>query len=232
MINKGTIVVTGASSGIGKHISEKAQEDGYKVLGISRKCISSSFESISCDVTDANQVKDFFKQLRGEREFIGLVNCAGVASMNLFMSTPFEKMSEIFNINVLGSMYCAQQALKLFARRKSDIHSSIINFSTIAVPLSLKGEVIYVASKGAIESFSRSLARETSDFNCNVNVIAPGPIDTKLISKISPKKIDKIIERQIIQKKATKDDVWDVCSFLLSEKSATVTGQVFNLQGV
>lgn len=232
MNNKRQIVVTGASSGIGRHIAETASANGINVIGLSRNIVESNFESLQCDITDPIAVKSIFKTLKRSTGFDCLINTAGIASMNLFLSTPIEKMEEILKTNILGTMYCSQQALKVFARRKGLLHSSIINFSTIAVPLSLKGEAVYVASKGAVESFSRSLAREAADFNCNVNVIAPGPVDTNLISKISEEKIQRIIDRQFIQNKATKADIWNICEFLMTQEASSITGQVFNIKGV
>lgn len=226
------IVVSGASSGIGKHIAETASSCGFEVIGLSRSKVNSNFTSIECDISNHDEVKLFFKSIKKKTNFTSLINAAGIASMNLFLSTPADKMEEIMKTNVLGTMYCSQHALKIFARTKSDNHSSIINFSTIAVPLALKGESVYVASKGAIEAFSRSLAREASDFNCNVNTIAPGPIDTNLINKIADQKIDAIVRRQIIQEKASKEDIWNICNFLISPESSTISGQVINVQGV
>ena len=231
MNTKKLIVVTGASSGIGRYIAEAASDKGIDVVGLSRNKVESNFESLECDITNPEAVKSVFKTLKRNTSFDCLINTAGIASMNLFLSTPIEKMDEILKTNVLGTMYCSQQALKIFARRKDASHSTIINFSTIAVPLSLKGESVYVASKGAVESFSRALAREASDFNCNVNVIAPGPIDTNLISKISEDKIQRIIERQIIQQKASKEDIWNICNFLMTQEASSITGQIFNIQG-
>ena len=76
----------------------------------------------------------------------------------------------------------------------------IINFSTIAVRLALKGESIYAASKAGVEAFSKVFAREMADFNIKVNCIAPGPIKTDLINGVSDSQINKIISQQIIPK--------------------------------
>ena len=80
-------------------------------------------------------------------------------------------------------------------------YGSFINFSTIAVALALKGESVYVASKAGVEAFSRSFAREMSDFNIRVNCIAPGPIKTDLLRGITDTQIEKITSQQLIQKK-------------------------------
>ena len=108
----------------------------------------------------------------------------------------------------------------------------IINFSTIAVHLGLKGESIYAASKAGVEGFSKSFAREMADFNISVNCIAPGPIKTDLIKGVSQNKIDNIISQQIIQKQFQKSDVCDLVDMLLDERSSSLSGQVLHIGGV
>lgn len=230
MNNIKNIVVTGSSSGLGKHICERAVSESFNVIGLSRSEINNTtFNTIRCDISDFDQVKKSFREIKKTFEPHVLINAAGIASMNLFLTTPHLNMQQIVNTNILGTMYCSQLALKSFARQKEKNH--IINFSTIAVALSLKGESVYVASKAAIESFSKTLAREAADFNCNVNVIAPGPVDTKLISGIPDNKIQEIINAQYICEKATKEDVWKLCKLLISDNAKDITGQVINVKG-
>ena len=147
----------------------------FKELGftlcLSKKNLNNLFDFFECDVGDYIQVKKTFKKIRKEVfEPHILINAAGIASMNLFLTTPPSKMEQIMRTNVLGTMFCCQEALKLFARQKN-VRNTIINFSTIAVNIALKGESVYVASKGAVESFSRTLSKEAADFNCTVNTI-------------------------------------------------------------
>ena len=162
------IIVTGASSGLGKHICQELTKSGVRVIGLSRsKPLNTNFDSIQCDVSNHEEVKNTFKSIKRDFKPNGLINAAGIASMNLLITTPPEKMEQIINTNVLGTMFCCQQALKIFARSKD--RSSIINFSTIAVNIALKGESVYVASKAAIEAFSRTLAKEAG-----ANVLVSG----------------------------------------------------------
>ena len=107
-----------------------------------------------------------------------------------------------------------------------------MNFSTIAVPMGLKGESIYVASKAGIEGFSKSFAREMSDFDVRVNCIAPGPINTDLIRGVERKLIEKVIANQIIQKQFGVDDVSDLVELLLNPKAKSVSGQVLSVGGI
>ena len=108
---------------------------------------------------------------------------------------------------------------------------SIINFSTIAVALGLKGESIYAASKAGVEGFTRAFAREMADFNVNVNCIAPGPINTNLLKGITSTQIKKIVSQQIIPKQFTADTVSDLVELLLDERSQSLSGQVLHVGG-
>ena len=223
------LVITGASRGIGRHLAMAAGEAGYRVIGLVRKPDDSlPFETRACDVSDHAQVDAAFKGLRKEDGLYGLINAAGIASMNLVVTTPFEKMREIVEVNLLGTMYCAAAMGRLLARRKA---GRIINFSTIAVHLGLKGEAIYAGSKAGVEGFGRAFAREMADFGVTVNTVAPGPVQTDLIKNVPDGKIDAIIAEQIVQRQGTPEDIWDIVSFILSERSSMISGQVFNVGG-
>lgn len=224
-----TVVVTGASRGLGAQIATALCSDGWKVIGLSRAGEApEGVEAIACDVGDFDSVKQALAGAAKDKELYGLINAAGIASMNLAISTPPETVERIIRTNLIGTIFCCQALGKRFARNKG---GRIINFSTIAVPISLKGESVYVASKAGVEGFSRSFAREMADFNTTVNVIAPGPIDTDLIAAVPSGSIQNIIDRQIIPEKFAKDDIVKLCRFLLSEQSAMLSGQVLNVGG-
>lgn len=226
---RNTIVVTGASRGLGRHICGRAVAAGWDVIGLARTAEPvDGVRMIACDVADAASVADAFKDVRRAENFFALINAAGIASMNLVLTTPPDTMARILNVNLLGTMLCAQQAGRLLARRKQ---GRIINFSTIAVTLALKGEAIYAASKAGVESFSRAYAREMGDHGVTVNCIAPGPIATDLIAKVPAASIAKIVAQQAIQKQAQPDDVWDIVSLLLNPAAAMITGDVFHIGG-
>jgi 3-oxoacyl-[acyl-carrier protein] reductase len=109
---------------------------------------------------------------------------------------------------------------------------SIVNFSTIAVALGLQGESAYAASKAGVETFSRTLARELAGHGITVNCVAPGPIATDLLKGVSQDQIDRITDRQIIQRQFTTADVCDVVEVLLDSRSKSLTGQVLHVGGV
>jgi len=224
------IVVTGASRGLGRALTDRLIESGEEVLGLSREAQDLPFESIACDVSDYEAVKTVAKKLKQEKkELTGLVNAAGIASMNLAVTTPPTMTQKLIQTNLVGTIHCCQVFAPLLIRRKS---GSIINFSTIAVALGLKGESIYAASKAGVEGFSRAFAREMADFNVRVNCVAPGPIKTDLLKGVSDEQIDAIVSQQVVPKVFQPDDVCDLCEFLLSPKSSSLSGETLNIGGV
>lgn len=224
-----TIVVTGASRGLGRHIALRARATGFKVIGISRSGdTTDGLETLKCDIADHASIKAVAKKITSSEHVWGVVNAAGVAAMNLAITTPSATVDKVVSINLLGTIYVAQAFAKYLVRNQQ---GRIINFSTIAVPLGLAGESAYVASKAGVEGFSRTLARELSEHNVTVNCIAPGPIDTDLIAKVPSDAIDKIVAQQVIKRKGTPEDVWNIASFLLSDQANMVSGQVINIGG-
>ena len=207
------IIVSGASKGLGKAIVERLTNNGQKVFGIARDVSKISIDCMSCDVSSYEQVKAVAQEIKKRKIVVdAVINAAGIASMNLAVTTPKDVVTKIINVNLIGSIYFSQLIAPLMMRNKQ---GSIINFSTIAVNMALKGESIYIASKAGIEGFSRAFAREVSDFNINVNCIAPGPIKTDLIKGVSDKQIKNVVSYQLIPKQFSTDDVCNIVELLL-----------------
>lgn len=200
------------------------------VLGLARNVDGLPFASVSCDVSSYDNVKAVAQQLKKDGvKVTGLINAAGIASMNLAVITPQRVSQNIIHTNLLGTIYCCQLIAPLIMRHKQGV---IINFSTIAVALGLKGESIYAASKAGVEGFTRSFAREMADFNVRVNCIAPGPIDTSLLKGITAEQIHKIVAQQIIPKQFAPDSVADLVELLIDSRSDSLSGQVLHVGGV
>lgn len=223
------IIVTGASRGLGRSVAERLISSGREVLSLFRTSEGAPGDSVTCDVSNYEAVKAVAQSLRKEkREIEGLVNAAGIASMNLAVTTPPSMTQKLIQTNLAGTIHCCQLFAPLMIRKKA---GSIINFSTIAVTLGLKGESIYAASKAGVEGFSRAFAREMADFDIRVNCVAPGPIKTDLLKGVSDEQIDAIVAQQILPKLFLPDDVADLCEFLLGPQSQSLSGQVLKVGG-
>ncbi len=224
------IVVTGATRGLGKSICQRLIDKGERVVGLSRSIENLPFEVLKCDVSDYSSVKQAARDVKKMKEKVdAIINVAGIASMNMAVTTDENTVRKLINTNLLGVIFCCQLFAPILLRQK---HGCFINFSTIAVPLALKGESVYAASKAGVETFSRTFAREMADFNVRVNCIAPGPIRTDLLRGISEAQINTIISNQIIQKQFQKTDVCDLIELLIDTRSSSLTGQIFNIGGV
>lgn len=223
------IVVTGASRGLGRAICDRLVAKGVDVFGLARNVEGIPFPAMACDISSYDEVKAVAQRLKKDGAKVdGLVNAAGIASMNLAVTTPPSVSRNIIHTNLLGTIYCCQLVAPLMLRHKA---GAIINFSTIAVALGLKGESIYAASKAGVEGFTRAFAREMADFNVNVNCIAPGPIDTSLLKGITSTQIGRIVAQQIIPRQFTPDAVSDLVELLLDPRSGSLSGQVLHVGG-
>ncbi len=224
------IIVSGCSSGIGYFLAENIIQSGYKVIGLARNEPKEkySFDFEKCDIRNLDSVKSFFSKIKKDKDIYGLLNVAGVASMNLLASTPEKTINNIINTNLIGTIYCVKEVIPCFVRSRV---GRIINFSSFAVKIGLQGESVYVASKAGVEGFTRSIARELAPLNVTVNCISPGPIQTKLTSKVPSSYIDKVIKQQIIDKQCTKEDILKCTKLILNKESDKITGENFIIGG-
>jgi 3-oxoacyl-[acyl-carrier protein] reductase len=224
------IIVTGCSSGIGFYLAENLNKSGYQVIGLARNEPKEKYNFIfeKCDVRNLNSVKSFFSKVKKDTDIYGLLNVAGVATMNLLVTTPEETISNIISTNLTGTIYCTKEIIPCFVKSKT---GRIINFSSFAVKIGLQGESVYVASKAGVEGFTRSIARELAPFNVTVNCISPGPIKTKLTNKVPSSYIDKVIQQQIINKQCTKEDIFKSVKLILNLESDKITGENFVIGG-
>ncbi|MDC0488376.1 SDR family oxidoreductase [Amylibacter sp.] len=224
------IIVTGASRGLGQAITERLIEKGEDVLGLVRSVNDLGIDAIECDVSDYESVKNASRKVKRLKKPVkAFINAAGVASMNLAVTTNESTVQNLIQTNLVGTIYCCQLFAPIMLRQK---YGSFINFSTIAVALALKGESVYAASKAGVESFTRTFAREMADFNVRANCIAPGPIRTDLLKGITDAQIEKITSQQVIPKQFQKSDVCDLVELLIDAKAASLSGQVLNVGGV
>ena len=227
------ILITGSSRGLGREMAEHFLQKGDHVYGCARSEASinhPNYHHYSLNIASANEVTEFFFTLRKDiKQLDALINNAGVASMNAFALSPIESFQKIFDINVQGTFLFCQKALGLLKRAPAP---RIINMTTVAVPLQLEGEAIYAASKSAVETLTRIIAKEYGGFGITCNAIGPSPIDTALIKGVAKEKIAELVKQQAIKKMATPEDVINLVDFYLRPESRMISGQVIYLGGV
>jgi 3-oxoacyl-[acyl-carrier protein] reductase len=224
-----TVIVTGASRGLGRYCADQLHAAGYRVVGLGRSAdTKSDFEMRTANVASPESLAEALRDLRRDTSVYALINAAGIASMNLVVTTPSETVRRIVETNLLGTIFCCQQVAPALIKRGG---GRIVNFSTLGVPLAIKGEAIYVASKAGVEGFTRVFARELAPHGITVNAVAPGPIATALIAKVPKENVDAVVRQQIIPRQGTPEDVWNIVSMLLSPASSMISGQTLHVGG-
>lgn len=232
MTNESIMVITGTRKGIGRYLAEYYCQHGYQVAGCSREesdFSHNSYRHFCVDVANEDGVKGMFYDITREFGHVDImINNAGIASMNHVLLTPMKTVRNIFDTNFIGTFLFCRESAKLM--RKSG--GRIVNFATVATPLNLEGEAIYAASKGAIESLTRVLARELAPLRITVNAVGPTPVKTDLIRSVPENKMAALLSRQAIKRYGEFRDISNVVDFFIKPESDFVSGQVVFLGGV
>ncbi|MEI6681805.1 MAG: SDR family oxidoreductase [Bacteroidota bacterium] len=230
---KQVILITGDSRGIGKSLCEHFCSRGFFVFGCSRSETGFShpdYVHIVADITKEDDVKKVVRRCLDERQRIDiLINNAGIASMNHLVSTPASTAINLFETNFLGTFLFSREVSKAMIKNK---YGRIVNFTTVARPLNLEGELVYASTKAAVEQFTKVAAKELGSFNITVNAIGPTPVATGLTKTVPKEKLDKIINSQAIKRMGTFSDIHHVVDFLVDPKSDFISGQVIYLGGI
>jgi 3-oxoacyl-[acyl-carrier protein] reductase len=226
-------IITGTRKGLGKQLAEYYLAQGFKVSGCSRGKSTIDHENYrhyELDVADEKAVVSMVRQVIKEFGVVHvLLNNAGIAAMNHILTTPYQNAHNVFNTNFFGTFLFSREVAKVMTKQKT---GSIVNYTTVAVPLDLEGEAVYAASKAAIESFTRISAKELGQFGIRVNAIGPTPVKTDLIRNVPEIKLNELLEQQIVKRFGEFDDIVNVIDFFNSKKSNFITGQVLYLGGV
>ena len=227
------IVITGTSKGIGLELAKYYLQKGDMVVGCARSqndIKDENYRHFVLDVSDERAVVDMIREIKTEFNKIDiLINNAGIASMNHFLTTSFESVKKVFSTNLFGTFLFSREVGKIMMRQK---FGRIVNYTTVASALRLEGEAIYAASKSAIENLTQTLSKELAPFNITVNAIGPTPVKTDLIKAVPQDKIDALLEKQAIKRLGNFEDIKNVIDFYIDEKSEFVTGQILYLGGV
>jgi 3-oxoacyl-[acyl-carrier protein] reductase len=225
-------LVTGSRKGLGKFIAQQLVACGYAVFGCSRTSADwtlKGYHHVQADVGNEQQVKEAVAQIRRSHGRLDVVvNNAGIASLNHFLMVPSSTVDRVIATNFRGAWLVSREAAKLMMKAR---YGRIVNVTTVAVPMRIRGEALYAASKAAVETMTRVLAHELGEFSITVNAVGPTPIDTDLIQNVPAASIQAIIDGLAIKRKGQPKDVMNVIDFLIRPESDYVTGQVIYLGG-
>ncbi|MDO5041430.1 MAG: 3-oxoacyl-ACP reductase FabG [Peptoniphilus sp.] len=238
-----TVLITGASRGIGRATSLKLSEEGQynivlnynnskkEALLLEEELLNRGVKALAlkADVSDLAQVKDMFAEIKSKFGGVDiLINNAGISHSAQFQDLSPEKWDEIFSINVGGVFNTIHCALEYMLSNKSGV---ILNFSSIWGSHGASCEVSYAATKGAIEAITKSLALELAPSNIRVNAIAPGTVNTDMMKTYSMDDIKLICKEIPMMRMAEPEEIAELVKFLISDKNSYMTGQIISPTG-
>ena len=235
MLNN-TVLITGASRGIGLSIAQSFSDEGFYVIGTSRSKFdletalgTRDCSHIKLDVTDRDTIKEVYEQLKNQNNLPGtLINNAGITKDQLFLRMKDEDWDDVINTNLSSVFNITKAFIKPMLKEKE---GRIINISSVAGLMGNPGQVNYSASKAAIGGFTKSLAKELASRNITVNSIAPGFISSDMTDALNDDQKAEILKQIPVQKFGDPKNIADLAIFLASEKGQYITGQTISVDG-
>jgi 2-hydroxycyclohexanecarboxyl-CoA dehydrogenase len=231
-------LVTGATKGIGLAIAQRLAKDGFEVVicarnpeEVQRVADEIGGTGIVLDVADHEATSAVVRDLG---TLAVLVNNAGMDDFGWFVDTTPERWRRLLAVNLEGTLAATHAALPAMYEAR---YGRVINISSEAGRIGSAGNAVYAATKGAINAFTKSIAREGARYGVTANALAVGPVDTPLLAaslshgEIGEKLLAAMKAGTLLRRLGTPDEVAAAVSFLASDESSFVTAEIFGVSG-
>ncbi|MXW60124.1 MAG: SDR family oxidoreductase [Acidimicrobiia bacterium] len=220
----GLVLVTGGASGIGAATCRVLADADWDVLAAD---VTATDGVIRLDVTDEAA---WDRVLDEAGTLAGLVNCAGIRTSDSIVDTSVEEFQRHMQVNVVGTWLGIRGFLR---RHQPDTAGAIVNVSSVNSEIAVPDQAHYVASKGAVSALTRAAAIEAAPLGVRVNAVAPGPVRTPMTAERlgDPEQAAWLDSRVPMGRVAEPTEIAEVISFLLSDKSSYITGEVLFTDG-
>ena len=235
------ILVTGASRGIGRAIAiELASKGAAIAINYSKddEGAKATLENViknggygklfKKDISNYNNCRELIDEVIGTFGKLDvLVNNAGISKFGLLMDMSLEEINDLVNTNLMGAIYLSKLAINNMMRNGGNI----INISSVWGEVGASCEVIYSATKGGLNLFTKALAKEVASFNIRVNSVAPGVINTEM-NNVLDSEDKEVLKNEIpMMRFGEAHEVARVVSFLFEDKCKYLTGQIIRIDG-
>jgi 3-oxoacyl-[acyl-carrier protein] reductase len=236
-----TILVTGASRGLGLGIARKLAAAGYNVIAVARKTNKDltaeiaqakrgkrgALHFVAFDLGKIDAIPELVRTLRRDfGPFYGLVNNAAVGFDGVLATMHNSQIEELVRVNTLSPIVLSKYVVRAMMSERS---GRIVNVASIIGYTGYSGLSVYAATKASMFGFTRSLAREVGRLGITVNAVAPGFLDTDMTHGLTGEERQKVMRRSALRRLANVDDVADAVEFLLSAKGQSISGTVLTV---
>ncbi|ACB86293.1 3-oxoacyl-ACP reductase FabG [Natranaerobius thermophilus] len=234
-------LITGGAAGIGKVTAQKFVDEGAKViicdveeetLSETRNALSASGGSIEAkvtDVTNKTQVDQLIDQIVNDYGKLDVVvNNAGVTADATLTKMAEEQFDKVINVNLKGVFLVGQKAAKIMKKQEQGV---ILNASSVVGLYGNFGQTNYAATKWGVIGMTKTWAKELGKNNVRVNAVAPGFIETEMVSEMPEKVVNMMQEKSPLNRLGSPEEVANIYCFLASDDSSFVTGSVYGVDG-
>jgi len=230
-----SVIVTGASRGIGLAIADRLARDGFRVIAVARSDSSGLAAAAkradrgggaivfrSFDLNEIATIPSFVRELRGQfGPIYGLVNNAGLGIAGLLAVMPDADIQRLVQLNTLSPILLSKHVVRGMITQG---RGRVINVSSIVASTGFNALSVYAATKASLIGFTRSLAREIGRVGVNVNAIAPGFIETEMTESLAGAERERVIGRSALRRLAAPEDIAGMAAFLMGEGGRNITG--------
>lgn len=240
--NRKIALITGASGEIGSAIAILLAKNNidlilhynsnYKDLSkIEEECKKFDINThvVQADFNNMESINNLFNEIKLNNLSPDiLINTVGIASYGLIQDINYEEWQKVVNVNLMSTFFCAQNVVKEMIRQK---YGRIINISSVWGEKGAANEVAYSLTKGAVNTFTKALALELAPSGITVNAIAPGVVDSKMMSKFTNEELDIIKNEIPMNRFVNSDEIAQSVLYFLHPKSSNITGQILKIDG-
>ena len=221
--------VTGASRGIGLACARRLAADGFRVAAGYRTSPPSDLFAVACDVTESESVDAAFDHIEAELGPVEVVvSNAGVTADQITVRMKDDEWNAVIDANLSGAFRVARRAATKMLRLRT---GRIIFISSVGGAMGQAGQANYCASKAGLTGLARALARELASRSVTVNVVAPGAVETDMLSALGPEKMAAFSQMIPMGRIARAEEVAAAVAFLASPEASYITGAVLPVDG-
>ena len=233
-MDRGSVLITGTSRGLGRALAERFLHAGLVVYGCSRQASTidhQDYRHFTVDVSDEPGVVSMIMQITALKVPVNLlINNAGLTQASLGILTRAESAQNILNTNLLGNFLVSRETLKLMQRQR---YGRIVNFSSINVPLGSVGSALYNASKAGVEAMAKVLTRECGKVDITINTLGLSLVaNSGMLDSLSPKALAAKQEALLKPKVLEVEEVMHAINFFASPLARNISCQTVYFGGV